>query len=125
MSNPPLAYVLDGDAPVEDPFPVLDPDAGSFEVVEGEPEWRVHWLRQTEEPGGPVHAGLFTSTAGAVRFTFDMNEVVYCLEGEAQVEVEGAQTVELRPGTFASFEKGSTTTWRIPEWFKELFVVSP
>ena len=125
MSKPSCSYVLHVDTPVKEPFPLLDPDAGNFEIVEGEPEWRVCWLRHTEKPGGPVHAGLFTSSAGAVRFTFDMNEVVYCLEGEAQVEVMGGQVVDLRPGSFASFEKGSTTTWRVKEWFKELFVVSP
>jgi len=125
MSKAPQSYFLAPDSPVDEPFPELDPDACDFEILEGKPEWRVCWLRHTDEPGGMLHTGLFTSTAGVVRCDFTMNETVYCIEGEVSIEVVGGQTVELTPGASASFEKGTSTIWRIPKWFKEIFVLSP
>ena len=84
------------------------------------------------EVGGEMHVLVEDETAfaGLSRFTdvdlvgpwtAPQRETVLVLEGRARIEIDGGPTVELGPGDFASFPKGTTMTWHLTLPFREVW----
>lgn len=106
-----------------DDYVRADPDNGQ-DVLEGDTNWRVATLRKTDAPGAFIWAGMVTGDPSVARLAFDSNETVVVLEGEADVEIDGEEVVELRPGVVASFLKGTVSVWKIKTPIKQFFVIS-
>jgi uncharacterized cupin superfamily protein len=100
-----------------------DPEGGQ-EILDGDTNWMVHWLRQSSGPGAAIAAGMVTGDEAVARMRFDENETVIVLEGEADVEIDGKDVVELRPGVIASFVKGTDSVWTIRKQLKQFFIIS-
>jgi uncharacterized cupin superfamily protein len=100
-----------------------EPDGGQ-DVLEGDVSWQVHTVRKTDGPGGYNWTGLVVGQPSITKLDFDVNETVVVLEGEADVQVDGDDVVELRPGVVASFVKGTQTVWTIKKQLKQVFVMS-
>ena len=52
------------------------------------------------------------------------DETVHILEGRVRIEPEVGQTVELTPGSVASFNRGTSVTWTVLEPTIQFFVYS-
>ena len=115
-------------------------DAGPWVAAVDTEEWEpfalgeleigeVHWLRVEETEERTFYAGLWRIGPGEyppeVPYDMPMNETIHVLEGEVEIEVEGGPTLQLGPGSIASFAAGTSTRWhfRVAP-FRELFVLS-
>jgi hypothetical protein len=94
------------------------------EVYEGEPDGKVHWLRQGSGGDGLLLTGMFTGQPCKVPYEFIGDESFHLMEGEVTIEVEGGDTVDLTPGDIASFPKGARSVWTIKSPMKKFFVIS-
>jgi hypothetical protein len=109
---------VSGVSPSEwEPFPFA-------EVHEGDPDGRVHWLRQESGGDGILLTGIFTAQPCKVPYEFIGDESFHLMEGEITVAVEGGDTVDLGPGDIASFPKGARSAWHIKSPMKKFFVIS-
>ena len=91
---------------------------------EGERFGDVHWLRVGSGGEGVLYSGLWTHGPADLPYVFPGDETFHVLEGEVTIDVEGGESVTLRPGDIASFAKGQSSTWHITEPFKKFFVIS-
>jgi uncharacterized protein len=91
---------------------------------EGKPFGQVHWLRVGTEAEGVLYTGLWTHEPADVPYVFPGDETMHVLEGEATIELDSGESVQLRPGVIASFPKGQSSTWHITQPFKKFFVIS-
>jgi uncharacterized cupin superfamily protein len=100
-----------------EPFPIDG-------VIEGNPDGRVHWLRQQSSGDGVLYTGIFTGQRSKFPYTFSGDETFHVIEGRLTIEVEGIGSVDLEPGDIVSFPKGANSTWTVHEPFKKFFVIS-
>jgi uncharacterized protein len=77
----------------------------------------------SRSPDGRTTNGLW-SCEGPTTFDwqFDIDEVVYVLEGEVQVDYQGSQFV-LHPGDTAVFHGGTTATWTVERYLKKVYTL--
>ena len=92
------------------------------DVLEGEPNARVHWLRP--EGHGSQLAGVFRCEPAVFRYTWEADETIHVLEGSVRIEVDGGPSVELTVGGIASCSGGDHGIWHVLEPFCELFVLT-
>jgi uncharacterized cupin superfamily protein len=104
------------DADGFEPYP-LDP----ADIIEGEPNSRVHWLRQDDSG---LLTGVFAADPVKTRYAWPQDETIHVLEGEVRIEFDDGDALELGPGDVASFKKGDTAIWHIKSPFREFFVLS-
>lgn len=106
--------------------PVSNAGTKTYEpfMLEGKKFGDVHWLRTTSGGEGMLLTGFWSHEPAVLPYTFFGDETVHVLEGEVTVDVDGGDSVTLRPGDVASFTKGQTSTWHITRAFKKFFVVS-
>jgi len=106
------------DRPTEfEPLPLPD-------VVEGDPDARVHWLRTTGSGDCTLQTGIFVAQPSRFRYTFEADETIYVIEGRVTVSLDHGDSVTLGPGQIASFPSGAQATWQITEPLREFFVLS-
>ncbi len=92
--------------------------------VTGDPHMLVHQLRSTSGELGDVWAAVVTLDPCSFDYTFAGDETIHVLEGEGTVELLDGQTVDLAPGTIASFAKGVSSHWRIHSRLREFAVLT-
>jgi uncharacterized cupin superfamily protein len=102
-------------------------DSESFDfpeedVLEGQPNARVHWVRP--EGHGSQMVGVYRCDPAVFRYTWGADETIHVLEGRVRIEVEGEPSVELTAGGIASFSAGDRGVWHVLEPFCEVFVLS-
>jgi uncharacterized cupin superfamily protein len=114
-----MANMFSGSVDASDfePYPFPEED-----ILEGEPNSRVHWVRP--EGQGSQLVGIFRSEPAVIRYVWEADETIHVIEGSVRIESEGGQSVELGPGGVASFMGGDRGTWHILEPFCELFVLT-
>lgn len=83
-----------------------------------------HYMRKSSGPDGRVlRAGIvIAEPEEGIEGDGGGDDTVFVLEGHAVVRMGDGETVDLRPGDFASFPKGSAAVWQIVERFKAVFV---
>jgi uncharacterized cupin superfamily protein len=84
----------------------------------------VHWLRIGSGGDGVLYAGLWKHGPADFSYVFPGDETFHVLEGEVTIDVEGGESLALRPGDIASYAKGQSSTWHITQPFKKFFVIS-
>lgn len=57
-------------------------------------------------------------------FEFPHDETIVVLEGQVEIQIEDGPTLNLKPGSIASFRKGVRSTWLPTPGFKEFWVYS-
>jgi uncharacterized cupin superfamily protein len=82
----------------------------------------MHVLREDEH----MQAGLWRvpDDLESVPFELPLDEALFVLEGEIEIEVEGGPTLRLGPGSIASFRKGMRSIVRPERGFKAFWVYS-
>jgi uncharacterized cupin superfamily protein len=102
-----------------EPMPLDTPD-----MLEGDPEPRVHWLKKNEK-GDPTYlAGLWLVKPAKFRWLFFGNETFHVLEGRAVITIDDGTSVEVKPGDIISFPMNTPSTWEVKETLKKMFVIS-
>ena len=94
------------------------------EVIEGEPDAQVQWLRNEGSDGATLMVGMFIAKPSRFGYAFETDETIHILAGRVRIELDTGDVVELKPGDIASFPKGEHATWEILEPFREFFVLS-
>ena len=97
------------------------PPGGPDDILSGEPNAKMHWLRQDEEAN--VAAGLFTAQPSSASYVFPAHETFIVLEGEVDIEMADGRVVSLGPGDMASFRKGESSVWTYRSPFKKFVVL--
>lgn len=93
-------------------------------VISGDPDGRVHWLRQEGNGDGILLTGMFSAQESVFPYEFIGDESLHLLEGAVTVELEGKGNVELAAGDIASFPKGARSVWHVRAPMKKFFVIS-
>jgi uncharacterized cupin superfamily protein len=104
-------------------FTPTAPDDLNIQVLEGDPDFQVHVLRETSDDTGSVFAGVAKIQPCSIRYEFDANDTIYVVAGEASAvdEATGA-AVELRTGDMVSFQKGMAVRLTFKSPFIEMFM---
>jgi len=102
----------------------LEPFHGFAEVLEGDPDAGVAWLRTSGTGAATLYAGVFTVQPSVLRYDFGHDECVHVVEGEVEIAVDGEATVALRSGDVAPFSAETTSTWRVRSPLRKFFVIS-
>jgi len=101
-----------------------EPFTGFEEVIEGDPNAKVAWLRTESGGEGVLYTGMFTAEPSTFRYRFAGDESFHVLDGNLEISVDGGDTVTLAPGDIASFPKGATSTWVLSTRLRKFFVIS-
>ena len=93
------------------------------------------WKRD-EETGGLVRMvreartfaiGLWkpNGVAGAgIEYRLDADETLVVLRGSGEVQVDGGEPIQLRPGVVLSLPRGCQLRWLVDDEFRELWIYS-
>ncbi|MDR6505737.1 cupin domain-containing protein [Arthrobacter oryzae] len=90
---------------------------------------RVQWLRRPGDGNRPaLSAGFWHVTLEEAPEPFDLvieaDETIHIIEGHLHIDVVDGDTFDLKPGSAASFNKGTRTRWTVVETTTEFFVYS-
>jgi dimethylamine monooxygenase subunit A len=100
-------------------MPLDEPD-----MLIGDPDPKVHWLKKNEK-GDPTYlAGLWYVQPSKFRWLFFGNESFHVLEGRATITIEDGTSVEVRAGDVVSFPMDTPSVWVVTEPLKKFFVIS-
>ena len=102
----------------------LEPFHAFAEVLSGDPDAGVSWLRTTASGDATLFAGVFVVHPSRFRYDFDHDECIHVLEGDVEIAVDGQPVVRLRAGALASFTAGSRSTWTVHTTLRKFFVIS-
>lgn len=81
------------------------------QILEGDPEARgVVFSRSSDRR---MLRGVWRCGAGTFTWHFGWDETLVVIEGDATVELDTGERVELRPGVTAFFERNHDSTWTI------------
>ena len=117
MTTSPLFVRFDLDAitPIDD---APAPDC----IVAGTPTNRT-WLFE-ETADAKTFSGVWESTPGAWRVSYDEWEFCSILSGHAILHLDGQPPNELRPGDSFVIRPGFSGVWEVRETIRKLFVIN-
>jgi uncharacterized cupin superfamily protein len=80
---------------------------------------------ETDMGEGRTHLMAGVWRCGPSEFTIECihDELLYVVDGEAEVTFESGEKIMTKKGDFMSFPMGSLTSWTVDESWTELFVV--
>jgi uncharacterized protein len=112
---------------VSSPEPSLTANPKPMQPVTVDPTWitsgnpKFAQVEVGRSPDGRTTNGLW-SCEGPTTFNwrFDVDEVVYILEGEVQIDYQGSQFT-LHPGDTAAFHAGTQATWTVEKYLKKAY----
>src|SRR5262249_32272425 len=93
-------------------------------VLEGEPNPRVHWLRNTSSGQGMLLAAMMRIEPSRIAYTFPGDETFLLTKGELDIELETGETVSVQAGDIASFPKGMKSVWVIKSPMEKFAIVT-
>jgi uncharacterized cupin superfamily protein len=86
-------------------------------IIAGAPTARCAELSRSGD--GSAFTVVWDCTAGEFNWTYDEDETVHILEGEAIVD-DGTGPRSIQPGDVVLFRAGSTCHWRVPVYVKKV-----
>lgn len=89
-------------------------------LIAGEP---VHTTWNLEDDGKGLYAGIWQSTPGKWRISYDEWEYFHILEGHSVVTEEGGAPVHLRAGDSFVMRPGFKGTWEVIETTRKDYVI--
>lgn len=105
----------------------LTPSAADPEITRPEPERLiegdpVHTTWSVEEDRG-LYCGIWQSTPGAWRCTYEEWEYIYVHEGRAVITGDDGERLEIGPGDSFIMRPGFTGEWRVLETIRKDYVI--
>jgi uncharacterized cupin superfamily protein len=96
----------------------------SGQITEGRPD--AEGLVFSRSSDRRTLRGVWRCGAGSFTWHFGWDETLVVIEGDATVELDTGERVELRPGVTAFFGRGHDSTWTIREpILKGFHILSP
>ena len=95
----------------------LDPS----QVVSGSPRLGNRTLFESQD--GRVIRGVWECTPGILT-DVEQDELFVILAGRATVQVEGGDTLELRPGVAGILARGAKTVWTVTETLRKVYQIT-
>ena len=89
-------------------------------VLAGDPVFTT-W--NIEEAEGGIYAGVWQSTPGKWRISYDEWEYFHILEGHSVVTEDGGEAVDLRAGDRLILRPGFKGTWEVLETTRKDYVI--
>jgi uncharacterized cupin superfamily protein len=90
------------------------------------PVGRVRWLSHED---GERLCGVWEIEPDELpprtRVPMHLREIVYIIDGEVEVDIEGGPTLRLREGDQACFEPGTVSYWTVLASLREHFIYVP
>jgi uncharacterized cupin superfamily protein len=93
-------------------------------IHEGDPQGRGFTLHEVDEDGHFIGIYVFACEPARTSYVLEQNEIIHCIEGEAEITLDDGSKVELSPGTIAMLPKGQTSHWWFKTPFKEFAIVT-
>ncbi|GAA4356461.1 cupin domain-containing protein [Angustibacter luteus] len=101
---------------------LLSPDVGALALTAADPvDDEPRTAAATLDTLGDTEIGVWSIDLGVARDT-EVDEVFVVLSGRASVSVEGAETLELAPGSAVRLNAGDRTTWVVHEPLRKLYI---
>ena len=88
-------------------------------IVAGAPVARALVL---SDDGDGLVTGLWDCTAGTFEWHYASDEVIHVVDGEATLELENGQLLNLSAGDIAHFSPGTKVTWYVDRYVKKFYV---
>ncbi len=101
----------------------VEPEEGApaaDRLLSGNPRFTTWNLE--EAPGG-VYAGIWQSTPGKWRISYEEWEYFHVLEGHSVVTEDGGKPVHLKPGDRMILRPGFNGTWEVVETTRKDYVI--
>lgn len=101
----------------------VEPEEGApaaDRLLSGNPRFTTWNLE--EAPGG-VYAGIWQSTPGKWRISYEEWEYFHVLEGHSVVTEDGGEPVHLKPGDRMILRPGFNGTWEVVETTRKDYVI--
>ncbi|THF52347.1 cupin domain-containing protein [Allorhizobium terrae] len=101
----------------------VEPEEGApapEKVLDGDPRF-LTW--NLEDAGNGLHAGVWQSTPGTWRVSYDEWEYFSILEGHSILTEEGGEPVHLRAGDRMIIQPGFNGIWQVVETTRKDYVV--
>ena len=100
----------------------IEPELGDpgERVISGAPKFRSWNLDEAE---GGIYAGIWESTPGKWRISYDEWEYIHILEGYSIITEEGGEPIHLRAGSRMIFKPGFKGTWEVVETTRKDYVI--
>lgn len=101
----------------------VEPEEGApaaDRLLSGNPRFTTWNLE--EAPGG-VYAGIWQSTPGQWRISYEEWEYFHVLEGHSVVTEDGGKPVHLKPGDRMILRPGFNGTWEVVETTRKDYVI--
>lgn len=101
----------------------VEPEEGApaaDRLLSGNPRFTTWNLE--EAPGG-VYAGIWQSTPGKWRISYEEWEYFHVLEGHSVVTEDGGSPVHLKPGDRMILRPGFNGTWEVVETTRKDYVI--
>lgn len=89
-------------------------------LISGDPKFTT-W--NVEEADGGLYAGIWQSTPGKWKISYDEWEYFHILEGHSVVTEEGGLAVHLKAGDSYILRPGFTGTWEVLETTRKDYVI--
>lgn len=107
----------DGGAP-----PTTRPQDGGLEPGD---HFKIRYLREPGPgcAGVPLSSGFSSMEPSEFEFTFEQDETLLVLEGEAEVVVDGGTRLRLAAGDGVFWPKGTHTRWSVKAPWREFFTL--
>ena len=104
-------------------LPSIEPEEGApvpDRLISGDPRFRT-W--NFEEAEGGLYAGVWESTPGKWRITYEEWEYFHILEGYSIVTEEGGEAFHLRAGDRLVLRPGFKGSWEVVETTRKDYVI--
>ena len=88
-------------------------------IVEGKPNAQGLVLWKSDDVR--LVSGIWACSPGSFRWNWTYDETVVVVEGRATVTTGDGRSIDLEPGSLASFERGTESIWTIHEPFRKGF----
>lgn len=101
----------------------VDPEEGApapDRLISGDPRFRTWNLEEAE---GGIYAGVWESTPGKWKITYEEWEYFHVLEGYSIVTEEGGDPVHLRAGDRLILKPGFKGSWEVVETTRKDYVI--
>lgn len=92
-------------------------------IKAGNPTFAAAQTTVIRHPGGSLTTGQWYCEGPATfEWTYEVDETIHILDGEAQIEYQGSQ-LTLGAGDTAFFQQGTKATWTVPNNVYKSFVL--
>ena len=96
----------------------------AYDLLDGDPQIRVHWLKQTRANEPSYGSGLRRLQPAKFRWLFAGNESLHIMAGRATITTDDGTITEIAVGDLVFFPMNTPSVWQVQEELTLFFVTS-